>query len=705
MESLITQLSALHLGGWAGYGLIALFIFGESLAFVGFAVPGSLAVVFAGALAAQGIYDFWILFLIACVAAILGNTASYELGRRGKHYLKRHPWMWKHVEKGQEFFGRHGGKSVFVGHFLGPVRHAVPVAAGAADMDRTRFHIANIPGAALWALTHLAIGYIFGSLWRTALLWTTRAAILLVILAILIAVIVWLWRWFVLHGEAFLELLSAVWRAVKVTVAEYPPLKAWMKRHERPLTFLRSRFSRRSFFGLPFTIFSVAFVYTASLLFGIVQDYLESDPLIAADKRIENLLFAFRSPILVHLFYFITLFGQASVIGIAVLLTIALWGCRQKIFIFTLWLTLIGAEGTAYIGKILFHRQRPEAFIRAVVENSFSFPSGHSTTAAAFYGFLAYLLVRTQRSWKVKVSAIFSAALIILLVNVSRLYLGVHYLSDVLAGDLVSLSFLIFAISVTEWLLWGQKDGVRIFSLRPLLLVVGAQLCIVILLYAFVPAPWSNAEEPKKERIAVDAALPLFRSATLPSYTETLTGSHQEPVNVIMLVPKDCLVPAMQQAAWMQAQTVSLGSLLRTFRAILLNQPYPSAPMTPSFYNARPHDLGFEKATEKDSVRERHHARFWETRYETASGSLFVGTVSLDTGVKWAGITHAINPDIDTERRLLVSDLQSSGFIRSVQEVSFVQPTLGQNFTGDPFFTDGKADFLQLRGCEKSAPR
>jgi len=69
---------------------------------------------------------------------------------------------------------------------------------------------------------------------------------------------------------------------------------------------------------------------------------------------------------------------------------------------------------------------------------------------------------------------------------------------------------------------------------------------------------------------------------------------------------------------------------------------------------------------------------------------VYGGTASFDTNIKWL-VTHAIQPDIDTERDKLLADLRTSGQIANVQEQQFVNPTLGKNFSGDQFFTDGKA--------------
>ena len=133
------------------------------------------------------------------------------------------------------------------------------------------------------------------------------------------------------------------------------------------------------------------------------------------------------------------------------------------------------------------------------------------------------------------------------------------------------------------------------------------------------------------------------------------------------------------------SEGISLNSTERLAKTAILNQTYSTAPMTPSFYGAEPNDYGFEKQTDKNSVRARHHTRFWKTTYETPLGVLYVGTASLDTGLKW-GITHAIAPDIDTERDLFVSDTQKAGVVTEEKLIPFVSPTLGKIFLATNFY-------------------
>jgi undecaprenyl-diphosphatase len=106
----------------------------------------------------------------------------------------------------------------------------------------------------------------------------------------------------------------------------------------------------------------------------------------------------------------------------------------------------VGAEILNVLLKLAFHRPRPElAFVHL---ETYSFPSGHATAATAVYTLLAWLAVRRLASRRLRLAAVFGAALVIATVDFTRLYLGVHYLSDVLAGTAAGLAWALAAILV-----------------------------------------------------------------------------------------------------------------------------------------------------------------------------------------------------------------------------------------------------------------
>lgn len=121
---------------------------------------------------------------------------------------------------------------------------------------------------------------------------------------------------------------------------------------------------------------------------------------------------------------------------------------NRKKFIIPFVFVVLTSEAATFFGKILFQRPRP--LYAVFPETDFSFPSGHATIAVAFYGYLVYILVRSlNEKYNWLIMAI--SPLIILFIGFSRLYLGVHYVSDVLAGYLVG------SLTLAIGIIWTDK--------------------------------------------------------------------------------------------------------------------------------------------------------------------------------------------------------------------------------------------------------
>ena len=156
----------------------------------------------------------------------------------------------------------------------------------------------------------------------------------------------------------------------------------------------------------------------------------------AADLRFDAILYALRTPALVSVAKAVSLLGETVIV---LLITAAVCGIlfskKLRAKAVGLAITVLGAGGSAYILKEAFARARPPAPLPAAIETSFSFPSGHAALSMTLYGFGAYLLCRRYPNLSPIILA--AATLLILIVGFSRLYLGVHYPSDVVGGYLV----------------------------------------------------------------------------------------------------------------------------------------------------------------------------------------------------------------------------------------------------------------------------
>jgi undecaprenyl-diphosphatase len=162
-----------HLGR-AGYILLFILSLVESLAIIGTFVPGTIFIILAGFAASQGFFDIWLLIVAAVLGAIVGDTLSYFLGKRGINYFKDENKYLKrtYLAKGEKFFLDYGDKSVFFARFIGLLRPIVPFVAGLSCMNFARFMTWNVLGAVAWGTSHLAIGYFFGDATRTLERWS-----------------------------------------------------------------------------------------------------------------------------------------------------------------------------------------------------------------------------------------------------------------------------------------------------------------------------------------------------------------------------------------------------------------------------------------------------------------------------------------------------------------------------------------------------
>jgi membrane-associated phospholipid phosphatase len=211
----------------------------------------------------------------------------------------------------------------------------------------------------------------------------------------------------------------------------------------------------------PILVSSVAisiFLYLVTICLGIFIYLYPQSQLVLLDERIVNILYIFRSEVWVHFFYFITLFAEIiTVFILTIIVSLFLLAYKQRVYLFSLWFILILGEGVTFVGKHIFQRARPDVLFRVVTENSFSFPSGHATAVVLFYGFIVYLIIRNFKSLVIKIISVTSFIALILLIDMSRLYLGVHYLTDVVAGNLIGLATLILGIGITEWIISNKQ--------------------------------------------------------------------------------------------------------------------------------------------------------------------------------------------------------------------------------------------------------
>lgn len=169
LVDLFHQLSDVrHLVQVGGYVGLTLIIFAETGLLIGFFLPGDSLLVTAGLLSSQPEFglNIWVLGVILTVAAVVGNSLGYVIGRySGPRLFTRDDSLLfkkKHLFAAQAFYERHGGKTLIIARFMPIVRTFVPVVAGLAKMDFKRYTAYNVLGAVAWIWSMLLVGYILG---------------------------------------------------------------------------------------------------------------------------------------------------------------------------------------------------------------------------------------------------------------------------------------------------------------------------------------------------------------------------------------------------------------------------------------------------------------------------------------------------------------------------------------------------------------
>lgn len=217
----------------------------------------------------------------------------------------------------------------------------------------------------------------------------------------------------------------------------------------------------RGFYGavLAFLTLGLAVGLAAAAVFGALAAVVEEGLTQGFDERVLRWIAAHRSPALDEVMLEITTLGNGAVLVMLVLVaSVFLWLTKHKWSVALLLFAVIGGKVLNVVLKGIFGRPRPSMVDAVDTVSSLSFPSGHAMSSFVTYGAVAYLVARLEPTRTLRAVTWTLASLIILAIGISRMYLGVHYPSDVLAGFLGGLAWLAFVAA--------GMTAVRFFSTR-----------------------------------------------------------------------------------------------------------------------------------------------------------------------------------------------------------------------------------------------
>ncbi len=431
------------IGPW-GYLAVFVVVTLECQALLGLFLPGESFVLAGGFLAGRGVFDPVTLAVVISLAAVLGDSLGYRLGGAlGFDWLARHGRVLgvrrENLERVGAFLARRGDKAILASHFMHILRALLPFFAGASRMRYRRFLVLDAAGCVAWASVLVALGYLAGESWRVLAKWAGRAGEVVGGTCLLAIALFWFWRWLLRHEDA----ITRGW----MELAGHPRLMSLRRRFAPQLAFLRDRFSPQGYMGLQLTVGLLLLVVASWMFGGIAEDVVEGDPLTLVDRRVAMWLNGRTTPGMLSVMSAFSHLGSYKlVLAIAVPAALVLAWKRRWYPLLALVLVLPGGLFLGVLLKLAFHRSRPDFGGPMAIFHGYGFPSGHAMAATLLYGLLAAFSVQSFRSWRWRLGAVIGAILLVLLVAFSRLYLGAHYLSDVLGGVAAGAAWLMLCL-------------------------------------------------------------------------------------------------------------------------------------------------------------------------------------------------------------------------------------------------------------------
>lgn len=427
---MISALAAyiLHLPAWAALLLVFALPALESSAFLGFVFPGELALVLGGVLAYQGTLSMTAVVLLGVSGAVVGDSIGYAIGRRHGRWMldgtlgrlvRRH-----HLDRAERYLADRGGKAVFFGRFTAALRVMVPGLAGMAGMRYRTFLYYNVAGALLWVTMSVLIGFLGGSSWRHVEHVASRLG--LVILAVFTLVIV-------ARNLAAAENSRVRRLSRRVRASRHPGLIR--TRYPRTARWLAARLDPAVPTGLSLTAATATAVAATWVFLGLTQDVLAHEELALLDPVVHDWVMTHRTGVLNNFFSTVTWLGANAI-------TVPLLGVTGAVIarVRGSWVPIIDVIAVYATAVILHavvaqlvHRPRPPAVDWLSGASGWAFPSGHTTQALAAIAVVAHLV--GSRAARRTRAVVYSVAVVgVVLVGSSRVYLGMHWMTDVLAA-------------------------------------------------------------------------------------------------------------------------------------------------------------------------------------------------------------------------------------------------------------------------------
>lgn len=429
------------LGPWT-YLVVGLLAFLETGAFVGLLVPGETSLLIGGAVAGLGVINVYVLIAIAWTCAFAGDSVSFFLGRKlGRDFILKHGTRVgitrEGFEKVEAHFERHGGKTIVAGRFVGLVRALAPFIAGTSGMTYAAFAPYSIIGSGLQVTIHVVVGYFFAQSIDAAAEYVGIGAV--IVGTVIVASFVGYQAWKFLREPANRS-RAVVWMEARAITR---PLVDLGRRLRPQARFVVDRLTPGGTFGLEFTTLCAILAVSSFVVIAFTEIFLGNGGPTPGDETAIDLVDLIRTGSLTTLAEAVTYLGsKIVVVPLAAVAGLVLVVERRLAEVVVLFLALVSIFYGVDFLKELVARDRPPAGLIEASGNAF--PSAHAAQSV-FYSWLAVTIAFRMRPDMARRSLLVAAGIgLTAVIGLSRVYLGVHYLSDVTAGWALGAFFFAF---------------------------------------------------------------------------------------------------------------------------------------------------------------------------------------------------------------------------------------------------------------------
>ncbi|BCA95699.1 membrane protein [Legionella antarctica] len=582
----------------------------ESLAIIGSIIPGSVTMTAIGILAGSGIMRLDLTLAAATLGAVCGDSLSYALGYFYSERLveiwpfKKYPHWLKY---GEDFFSRHGGKSVLIGRFIGPLRSLIPVIAGILHMKQWRFLLANVISAIGWSLLYILPGALIGAASHGL---SAESATRLFVLILILLSGIWLvslfLKWLYLKLSSFFKRnLHHFWLSFK-SHSKLSPLYNALTPKDEPNHFPTAALLLLSLFSL--------LLFIILIILSIITPWFN-----CINFPIHLIFQSFHTPLLEAFFIVCTQFTSTITIT-SLYIICCLWCIYYKHFKVIVYLTslIISSYLIAVLLTFFIDNPRPQGLQVTMDGASFA---ANLEIATAFYGFILFYINN-------KYALLTNTLRIFILVILGLSGVGLAYLGDVWPTDILVAYFAGANVCLIHYLIY------RKYNFNDLIITHSATILstlLVVILFFTSLSTYLNFKTltynhtPYRKEYSLNKSIWWNQQKPfLPIYRLNRLGHRISQFNIQYVGDLDLLQNSLEQKGW-ETHTESFATKL--LMKMSSNSNKITFPLLSQLYDNKPPVLIM---TYKDS-----HAHLilelnlWESSYKISelNKHLLIGTL------------------------------------------------------------------------------